>query len=170
MDKLKIAIHENVTHGLRELSKSIKDMTPVFKDIADKEWSETKMRFKNQVDPNFKKWPMPITLRRGKGEETGSGVRSTKRGWDYVVSANFHATPPGYRFFDPTKDKILRDTGRLMKSIGRAYGSNYAIVGTDVEYAKKLQDGRFSFIGINAKTLSNVRMIVNKYMKKAGLK
>lgn len=171
MDDLKISIQGNITQSLRNLSNQIQDMTPVFKDIADLEWSQTKLRFNKQQDPDGKKWPDPFTLRKGTGPETGSGKFAKTKGWDYVVNSNFKATPPGYRFFDASRgDKILRDTGTLFNSIGRAYGPDYAIVGTNISYAPKLQNGRFPFLGINIRTLRNVNFVVNKYMKGLGFK
>lgn len=172
-----VKINENITKGLRELEKRLEDMTPVFKALADLELGQTKIRFTDQKDPEGKKWPEPNTIRRGKGPETGSGSRtkttawSGKEAWDYVVASNHYATPPGWRFFNKAKgDKVLRDTGMLLKSIGRAYGKDFARVGTNREYAPKLQSGRFPFLGLNEKTMENVSETLSIYFKRLGLK
>lgn len=172
-----IKIVNNVSKSLNNLSKKLIDMTPVFKDLADLELSQTKLRFVDEKDPQGKDWPEPFTIRRGIGDQTGSGERTKKSAWSrfdawrYVVASNFHATPPNFRFFDKSKgDKILRDTGILLKSIGRAYSKTFAIVGTNTEYAKKLNDGRFPFLGLNQKTVENVENVTTQYLKGLGLK
>lgn len=164
MAGLTISVKSNVSNKIGNLKNKMSDMTPFFKDIADLELSQTKLRFTRQVNPQGEKWPKPFTIRRGNGPETGSGARTNKRGWDYVVASNFHATPPGYRFFNPNRgDKVLRDTGNLFKSIGRAYGRNFASVGTNVGYAKTLQAGKFQMFGINQKTIDNINKIARIY-------
>lgn len=172
-----IKIRSNIAKNLRDLSKQLQDMTPVFKDLADLELSQTKLRFQSQEDPQGKKWPEPNTIRRGTGPETGSGARtkttswSPKEAWDYVLASNHHATPPNWRFFDAGKgDKILRDTGLLLKSIGRVYSKSSALVGTNRQYGPKLQEGRFPFLGINKKTEDNVNTVMSLYLKKLGFK
>lgn len=174
-----ITINMNkVVGALKELESRLLDATPAFRDIADLELSQTLLRFKKEVDPNNKKWPIPHTIRRGTGPETGSGSRTKTSGWtpseamEYFVNSNFHAAPPGWRLFSRSQgDKILRDTGTLMNSIGRAYGKNYAIVGTNLEYAPKHQDGdgvkRRQFLGINKKTEQNVLDVVRSYLNGA---
>lgn len=125
-----VVIDAGVQKGLNDLAKKLQDMTPVFKNIADLELSQTKLRFRNEQDPQGNDWPDPITLRR-----ESTGVRSPGQGnpWDYVVASNYHATPPGYRFFNRALgDKALRDTGTLFNSIGRAYGKDFAVVGTNL--------------------------------------
>lgn len=172
-----IKIKDNISKNLKYLENKIQEMTPVFKDIADLELSQTKLRFNDEKDPSGKKWPEPNTIRRGKGKETGSGKRSNKstwtraEAWDYVEASNHHATPPKWRFFDKSRgDKALRDTGMLFKSIGRFYSKNSAIVGTNTSYAEKLQDGRFPFLGINQKTIDNVNEVISSYLKRLGFK
>lgn len=159
---------------LSKISSGLKDMTQLFKNIADLELSQTRKRFIDQQDPESNDWPDPITLRRGVGPETGSGARSSgltqqqlDNPWAYVVASNFHATPPRYRFFDRSKgDKALRDTGNLLNSIGIAYGKDYAIVGTNLKYATNLQNGRFPFLGINKKTDENVRTATQSFLRR----
>lgn len=172
-----LKIKENITKKLSELSKKIEDMTPVFKALADLELMQTKLRFEDEKDPEGTKWENPFTIRRGVGEETGSGSRTKRSGWtkkqawEYVKQSNFHATPPKWRFFDASKgDKILRDSGILFKSIGRKYEKDSAIVGTNISYGKKLQNGRFPFLGINEKTLENVESVTMNYFKRLGLR
>lgn len=165
-----ITITETITKGLKDLSKRLEDMTPAFKRIADYEWASTKLRYKEALDPDMKEWPDPITIRRGAGPESGSGKRTKRTGWSqadawkYSVAARFHATAPGYHFFDPFKDRPMIDTGSLFASIGRAYGKDYAIVGTNKEYATKLQNGRFPFLGVNDKTVDNVKKVAKFYL------
>ena len=165
--KLEISLKgiEKLQSKIEKLRASLKDMTPVFKDIADLEWSQTKLRFTKQVDPTGKPWPDPITLRRD-----GDGGRNTAytldQAWDYVIKSRFHAAPPGFHFFSKARgDKAMRDTGTLFNSIGRSYGPNSATVGTNLSYAKKLQTGRFPFIGLNERSIRNVESVLNKYMK-----
>lgn len=165
-----IVISETVTKGLNNLSKKLSNMTPVFKDIADYELMNTKLRYKQAIDPDLKEWPDPFTIRRGRSAESGSGRRTKRSGWSqkdawkYTVAANFHATAPGYHFFDPFRDRPMFDTGSLFASIGRAYGKDYAIVGTNKEYAGKLQNGRFPFLGINNNTEIYVKKVVEFYL------
>lgn len=160
-----IKIQETITKKLNHLASKIEDMTPAFKDIADYEFTQTKLRFNNEEDPEGKKWPNPFTIRRD-----GAGSRAQGGNpWGYVVKSNYHAAPPGYHFFDSSRgDKILRDTSTLFNSIGRAYGKNYAIVGTNVEYARKHQEGigvkQRMFLGINKKTLENVNKTIKFYL------
>lgn len=142
-------------------------MTPAFKDIADYEWAATKLRYTKETDPDGKKWPDPFTIRRD-----AEGGRNTdfNNPWGYVVASNYHAAPQGYHFFSRARgDKIMRDTGTLFASIGRAYGKDYAVVGTNIEYARKNQTGTGGvkarpFLGINNKTLTNVRKVVGFYL------
>ena len=151
-------------------AKKMKDLSQVWKAISDLELSQTKLRFIKQQDPSGKAWPEPRTLRRGTGPETGSGARtkvsdwSRSEAWAYTKKARFWATAPGYRFFNPSSDKILRDTGVLFNSIQRAYTSTYAVVGTNTQYGKKLQEGRFPFLGINKKTIENVNFVFKKFL------
>ena len=160
----------NVTINSKEFKKAIKELqsklrnaTPAFRDIANLELSETKLRYKNEVDPQGKRWPNPFTIRRDGG---GSRLQGQDP-WGYVIASNYHAAPPGYHFFRPGSDKILMDTGTLFNSLGRAYGPNYAVIGTNVEYAKKLNSGKFQFLGINKKTMQNVESVFTFYINKA---
>lgn len=154
--------------ALNKLVSKLSDSTPAFKDIADLEWAQTRMRFTKQVDPDGKKWAEPFTIRRD-----GSGGRNTQFNdpWNYVVKSNYQAAPPGYHFFDSSRgDKILRDTSGLFNSIGRAYGKDYAVVGTNLEYARANQEGDGKrkarpFIGINQKTVENVLKVLKLYLQ-----
>lgn len=167
-----ITITGNVSKELKKLENKLTDMTPVFKDIADYEWSQTRLRYTREQDPNGKKWPDPFTIRRNGG--TNAGRRSQEEAWGYVLASNYHAAPPGYHFFDAARgDKIMRDTGTLFSSIGRAYGKDYAIVGTNIEYAVDNQNGTGSrqarpFLGINKKTYDNVKKVVEFYLMGAS--
>lgn len=161
-----ITIRNTITPLMSKLSKGVSDMTPAFKQIADYELAQTKMRYIREQDPDGKKWEDPITVRRD-----GNGGRNTafNNPWGYVVASNYHAAPPGYHFFDAARgDKIMRDTGSLFLSIGRAYGKDYALVGTNKEYAKKNQEGQGvkarPFLGINKKTIDNVKKVVKFYL------
>lgn len=159
MASISVNLQDNVSKELDKLAGKIDDMTPVFKDIADYEWSQTRLRYTKQVDPEGKRWPNPFTIRRDGGNARRmQGVDP----WGYVVKSNYHAAPPGYHFFDAGRgDKIMRDTGTLFSSIGRSYGKDYAIVGTNIEYGKKNQEGDGvkprPFLGINKKTFDNVK-------------
>lgn len=164
-----IKIKDNITESLSKLSKQISDMTPAFKSIADYELSQTKLRYRDEKDPEGKKWVEPFTIRRdGNG---GAGRRNQASAWGYVVKSNYHAAPPGFHFFDSARgDKIMRDTGSLFASLSRAYGKNFALVGTDKEYAKENQEGTGKrtarpFLGINKKTFDNVKKVVTFYLK-----
>lgn len=157
-----ITLSGNALTAIVELENRLEDMSPAFKDIADHELSETKLRYVKQQDPEGTPWPDPITIRRDGG---GGANTAFTDPWAYVVASNFHAAPPGYHFFDRGRgDKVLRDTGTLFNSISRAYGSDFAVVGTNIEYAQKLQSGRFPFLGINAKTEENVLKVVEFYL------
>lgn len=162
---------KQLVKAVEKLTKQVTDMTPAFRSIADLELSQTKLRFIDEKDPQGNKWEVPFTIRRGTGPETGSGRFATTTGWDYVKASNYHATPPNYRFFDPAKgDKILRDTGMLLKSIGRAFGPSFAVVGTNRSYAEDVQNGEGNrkarpFIGLNQKSVDNVRTVMNAYIK-----
>ena len=141
-------------------AEKLKNMAPVWKAIADLELSQTKLRFIKEEDPQGNKWPDPKTIRRDNG-----GSSSSKEGaWAYAIKSRFHALPPGWHFFRRGSDKILRDTGVLFNSIQRAYTDNYAVVGTNTQYAKKLQEGRFPFLGINKKTEDNIIYVLNKFL------
>lgn len=155
---------------ISKLKNGLIDMQKLFKNIADLELSQTLQRYKAGTDPDGKKWEDPFTIRRGRGPETGSGKFSTKRGWDYVVAANYKATPPGYRFFSKALgDKTLIDTGTMLRSIGRFYDKDSAIVGTNISYAKKHQEGdgvkQRRFIGINKKTYDNIDNAMEAYLR-----
>lgn len=182
-----VKIKETISKGIRNLEKRLKDMTPFFKAVADLELSQTKLRYKDEVDPDGNPWPDPFTIRRGKAWETGSGKRSfdvddsgvktrktrwsASEAWEYVKASNFHATPPGWRFFGESRgDKKMVNTGVLQKSIGRYYSKDSAVVGTNIKYAKNLQDGRFPFLGINEQTQDNVSKSIDSYLKRLGLK
>ena len=142
----------------------LSDMTEVYKRIANLELSETKKRFVKEEGPDGEKWPEPFTLRR---DGTGTGINQYPNPWAYVVASNYHATPPGYRWW-ARPDKILRDTGTLFNSFGIAYGRDYAIVGTNLEYARKHQDGigvqQRRMLGINKRTEDNVRKAIIDYI------
>ena len=125
----------------------------------------TKLRFDKQVDPKDKPWPDPITIRRDAGGNRGGFTR--EQSWNYVLKSNFHAVPKGWHWFDRNRDKVLRDTGTLFNSISRDFGKDFAIVGTDLSYAEKLQTGRFPFIGITSRTESNLDIAMNAFLKGA---
>lgn len=155
---------------LKKIDKGLIDMSQLFRNIAELELSQTRLRFKKQVTPDGKPWEDPFTIRKGKGPETGSGRFSSKRGWDYVQASNYHATPPGYRFFDKAKgDKILRDTGTLYNSIQPYWDQKRAIVGTNISYAEKHQKGigvkQREFLGINQKTRNNIDKSIQALLK-----
>lgn len=142
-------------------AKKLKSLAPVFKAIADLELSATKLRFIKQEDPDGKKWPDPITIRRD-GTVTGGGLTHAEA-WSYVVKSNYQGMPKGWHWFK-SSDKIMRDTGVLFNSIQRGYTDTYAVVGTNISYGKTLQAGRFPFLGINKKTEDNIVFVLNKFL------
>lgn len=169
----------DISSSIKKLSKiktSLENSIILFRNIADRELSDTRLRFKSQVDPSGKKWDDPFTIRRGIGPETGSGARTKttsftrEEAWGYVVSSRYHATPPGYRFFNKSLgDKIMIDTGALRSRLERTYSKNEAEVGTNIEYARKLQDGigvkKREFVGVSKKTKQNVEKEINLFLK-----
>lgn len=163
MVEIKVEL-KKLVERLRSLEKQLVDMTPIFKDIADIELSETKLRYIEEVDPDHRKWAKPFTLRRGGPGQVNTAYDNP---WAYVVASNYQAAPPGFHFFDSgSGDKILRDTSTMFNSIGRAYGKDFAAVGTNLEYAKKHQYGegvkKREFLGINKKTIENIDQIINR--------
>lgn len=161
------SIEIDVRKILKILAKSqanLSDLSPFFKNVADLELSQTMMRFKNEVDPEGIPWPEPITIRRDGGGGRSGGY-TQEQSWNYVLKSRFHAAPPGWHFFDGSRDKVLTDTGTLRRSLGIASGKDYAIVGTNLEYAQGLQRGRFPFLGINGQTEKNVNTAMSKFLK-----
>lgn len=89
--------------------------------------------------------------------------------------------------------KILIDTAVMFNSIGRRFSKYFALVGTNIKYAKYHQDGgvynvpahtrksstgkiysvrsydlntpQRAFLGINKKTIENVTAVINKFWK-----
>lgn len=157
--------------SMSRLAEGLADQSQLFKNIADYELKDTLLRFKKGVKPDGSKWPDPYTIRRGDGLGTKDVNRSTGEAWDdesaraFYFASRMTSAPKGWHIFDPTKDKVMRDTGNLMNSISREYGKSYAVVGTNVEYAEKLQDGRFPFIGMTKKTNKNINNSVKAYLK-----
>lgn len=156
---------KGVIQGLQGAEGQLYDFTKFFQYVADLELADTKLRFKKQVDPSDKPWPDPITIRRDAGGNRGGFTR--KQSWNYVLKSNFHAVPKGWHWFDRNRDKVLRDTGTLFNSLSRDFGKDFAIVGTDLSYAEKLQTGRFPFIGITSRTESNLDIAMNAFLKGA---
>lgn len=150
---------------LDKLDSGLKNLRPIMKNISELELADTKLRFINEEDPEGKKWEDPFTIRR---DGSGTNINEYPNPWDYVVASNYHATPPGYRWWK-RPDKILRDTGTLFNSITNSYGDNYAIVGTNLEYAQKHQGGfgvkKRKFIGPSKKTEDNIHKAVNAYLR-----
>ena len=152
-----------VMNGLSSAKDNFEDMSKFFRNISELELSDTKLRFKSEKDPEGNKWPDPITIRRD--GEGSSGGFTKEQSWNYVLKSNFHAVPNGWHWFDRNRDKVMRDSGTLYNSISAAYGKDYAIVGTNIEYAEKLQKGRFPFIGVTAKTEDNINEAMALFLK-----
>lgn len=130
MAKIEIDVSE-VVDGFNDLSKKLGDMSGFFRNVAELELEDTKFRFLSEVDPDDIPWPEPKTYRRN--------------------------PDGGYRKFSSARgDKILRDTGNLFNSISADWGRDYAVVGTNLEYAEALQVGRFPFVGITSRTEDNI--------------
>lgn len=155
----------SITYGrsllnLSGVPKKLSNLTEVFKQLAALELSATKQRYIKEVDPDFNKWPDPITLRRD-GKPT-----QVRDAWEFFKEN--HYVPKGWRWWR-RPDKILRDTGVLFNSIGSAYGYNYAIVGTNVSYGRNHQEGigvkQRKFLGINKDTERNIDRVMKNYLK-----
>lgn len=155
-----LKIGESILNFKKAPSK-LTDMRELFRQIADVELSATKQRYIKEIDPDGKQWADPITLRRD-----GTARNNIPDPWGFFITN--HYLPKGWRFWR-RPDKILRDTSVLFNSIGSSYGNDYAIVGTNVSYGKNHQEGigvkQRKFLGINKKTESNVKKIVNNYLK-----
>ena len=160
----------NIKYGnkllkLLDLPNKMKDMRPAFREIAALELSQTKQRFLKEIDPEGKRWDIPFTIRRGGNGQVNTAFNNP---WSYVMASNYKATPPGYRFWR-RPDKILRDTGTLFNSLGSGYTNTYAIVGTNLEYASKHQEGNGvkarPFLGINKTTQQNVNKVMINFLK-----
>lgn len=176
-----------VMKGLAQAKANFEDMTPFFHNVADLELADTKLRFETQKDPDGKKWPDPHTIRKGgpdpknpkksgfkkrvrdinaEANEFGVSVSERDLAWNYVVNSNFHGIPNGWHWFDRGRgDKAMIDNGTLLNSISRAYGKDFAIVGTNLEYAEKLQTGRFPFIGVTSRTQDNIDEAMQVFLK-----
>lgn len=152
-----------VMNGLSNVKANFEDMTPFFRNVSELELSDTKLRFRTETDPSGKKWPDPITIRKDAGGNSGGFTK--EQSWNYVLKSNFHAIPNGWHWFNRGQDKVLRDTGTLFNSISSAYGKDFAIVGTNLEYAEKLQTGRFPFIGVTSRTQDNIDEAMQVFLK-----
>lgn len=156
--------------NIHKVPNKLKNMKRVWSEIGMLELSQTKLRFIKEVEPGDinstqgKKWEDPITLRR----EVGGSSFSREQAWAYVVKSNYHAVPKGWRWWK-RPDKILRDTSVLFNSLSTRYTDTYTIVGTNVSYAKKHQEGigvkPRPFLGINLKTVQNVNYVFSKYLR-----
>lgn len=161
----------DVLKRLDKMSNGLADQTQFFKNISDLELSQTMMRFRTETDPDGEKWEDSNTIRRdGGGAGTGRGGFTAEQSWNYVLKSNFHAVPPGWHWFDRARgDKVLTDTGTLRRSIGISYGADYGIVGTNLSYAKRNQDGdgvkQRQFLGVNDRTMKNIETALDAYMK-----
>lgn len=153
-----------VLSKLKSLKTGFQDMTEFFKDVADYEWSDTLLRYDEEVDPDGRKWRDPIAIRRDGGS---NGNRAgQERAFAYWKKSNFHAIPKGWHFFNRgTGDKAMHDTGNLSNSIQRLFGKNFAEVGTNVKYGKFVQALGFRFLGINEKTKENINKAFQSYIK-----
>ena len=102
-----------VTNALNNLSKSIDDMTPVFKTIGEHIESEIANNFRDETDPYGRDWkPLsPFTI-----EKRRKGPR-------------------------PGKDQILNDTGNLKNSFSFNAETDQVEVGTTTNYAPLHQYG-----------------------------
>ena len=164
MASINIDVRE-IVKALGKASDNLLNLTPLFKNIADLTLSETKLRYRDGLDPDGNEWRDPITIRRdGNGGRTGGYTQ--EESWNYVLKSNYHAVPPGWHWFDKSRgDKVMRDTSVLYNSLGIAYGKDYAVVGTNLQYGKTLQDGDFPFLGITLDTYANVEDVLDSYLK-----
>lgn len=152
---------------LSTMNRGLSDMTPLFREVSQAELSETLLRFRAEENPEGVKWEDSKTIRRGGDENPGPYTR--EQSWNYVLKSNFHAVPPGWHWFNRSMgDKVLRDTGTLMASISNAFGPNFGVVGTNLEYAKKHQEGdgvaKREMFGVSKTTEENVENAVNLFL------
>lgn len=170
-----MGVKVKASQGLKKLDEvpnKFRNMKEVYRQIAELELAQTKLRFIKQVEPGDenqsegKKWPDPIAIRRVGGAARSGGF-SPEQSWNYVLKSNYQAVPPGWRWFQSGNDKVLRNSGVLFNSLDSRYTNTYAAVGTDIEYAEKLQEGDgnqgFRFLGINFKTKQNVEYVMKKF-------
>lgn len=154
----------DVVKKLKVIDEKHSDMTPMFKMIAEFEKSQTLLRYKDEVAPDGTKWRNPIAIRR---DGTATPNRMDKsRAWHYWKFSNFKAVPKGWHTFDRgLGDKTLRDTGVLMNSIQEKFGKDFAMVGTNIKYGQYVTNLGFNFLGVNNKTISNVRKAYSLFMR-----
>lgn len=145
-----VTIGPDLVKRFDDLLDLMSDMTPFFKDLADLELSETHSRFNKQVDPDFKPWALPTAARRRTGR----------------------ANPRTRPFSKSLGDKILRDTGTMYNSIGRAYGKDFAEVGTNISYAVYHQSDeprtvipQRKMFGVNKVTLETIDKLIKAYLE-----
>lgn len=159
MARIELSIGETLAK-LRNLKKGFSDLSELFKNIADLEYSSTLLRYKDETDPSGRKWRDPITIRR----DVGGSRFSKAEAWHYWKKSNFHALPSGWHFFNQN-DKTLIDTGVLFGSIQRAYGSNFAEVGTNIKYGEYVQNLGFVFLGVSKDTKDNIKEAFEAFVK-----
>lgn len=158
---MKITITDKITPALRRLSEKGKDMTPAMKKVgAYMVESTVKDRFKQQQTPSGVKWGEWSPKYKKYREAMG------KKG-----------------------NKLLVDTGELIKSIGYIVGNTFCVFGTGKDYALKQQFGsseEFSltdkkgkkytfkgnkarrFIGISDWNVVQIREIIAKFFIRRG--
>lgn len=159
MARIELSIGETLAK-LRNLKKGFSDLSELFKNIADREYSSTLLRYEEQVDPSGKKWRTPMTIRK----DLGGSSFSKEQAWHYWKKSNFHALPSGWHRFN-SKDKILRDTGILNESIQRKYGINFAEIGTNLKYGEYVQNKGFEFLGVSEDTKDNIKEAFEAFIK-----
>lgn len=160
MARIELSIGETLAK-LKNLKKGFSDLSELFKNIADLEYSSTLSRFNNQIDPSGKKWRSPIALRR----DIGGSQYSQSHAWHYWKKSNFHAIPKGWHFFNESSDKALRNTGNLFSSIQRTYGSNFSEIGTNLKYGEYVQNKGFEFLGVSEDTRDNIKEAFEAFVK-----
>lgn len=148
---------------IKSLEDGFKDMSEFFQNVADLEKSSTLLRFLDEVSPSGEKWRTPFTIRRNQG---GSSY-SPSHAWHYWKKSNFHAIPDGWHLFSRGNDKVLRSNqgSGLFGSIGSAFGSDFAEIGTNLEYGKHLQNKGFEFLGVSETTEENIQEAFTAFVK-----
>lgn len=139
------------SEDIKKYLKKITDYRPMLKDIGQNLEASAKLRFRDSVDPDGKKWAP-------RSEATKAILRSMGK----------------------LGPRILVVDGFLRKSISYSYDDKEVNVGTNVEYAKINQEGGFTtfngrqveipqrrFLGISKKDQRVIDDIIKRFLQNA---
>lgn len=112
--EVSFTIESNIAPALASLSRSVKDLTPVFGDFGEYMVRRTRDRFDRQIAPSGKPW---VTL----AEAT---IKAKQRRAATGKPYRTRATPTA----------ILKDTFNLRDSITYRAGADWCSIGTDLGY------------------------------------